>query len=64
MGDVRFRSCKRKPRSCQDRQRSGGPIALNNDQLSIYGALVTSAHIGSSNGLIHGIDKVNIPTKQ
>lgn len=40
------------------------PIALNNDQLSIDGALVTSADIGSSNGLIHGIDKVNIPTKQ
>lgn len=40
------------------------PIALNDDQLSIDGALVTSADIGSSNGLIHGIDKVNIPTKQ
>ncbi len=40
------------------------PIVLDNDQLSIDGALVTSADIGSSNGVIHGIDKVNIPTKQ
>lgn len=40
------------------------PIVFKNDQLSIDGALVTSADIGSSNGLIHGIDKVNIPTKQ
>ena len=40
------------------------PIALTNDQVSIDGALVTSADIGSSNGVIHGIDKVNIPTKQ
>lgn len=40
------------------------PITLTNDQVSIDGALVTSADIGSSNGVIHGIDKVNIPTKQ
>ena len=40
------------------------PIILKDDQLSIDGALVTSADIGSSNGLLHGIDKVNIPTKQ
>ncbi|WP_426281672.1 fasciclin domain-containing protein [Lysobacter soli] len=40
------------------------PIILKDDQLSIDGALVTSANIGSSNGLIHGIDKVNVPTKQ
>jgi len=40
------------------------PIILKDDQLSIDGALVTSADIGSSNGLIHGIDKVNMPTKQ
>jgi uncharacterized surface protein with fasciclin (FAS1) repeats len=30
-------------------------------QVSIDGALVTSADIGSSNGVIHGIDKVNVP---
>ena len=30
-------------------------------QLSIDGALVTAGDIGSSNGVIHGIDKVNEP---
>ncbi|MDG2517170.1 MULTISPECIES: fasciclin domain-containing protein [Lysobacter] len=40
------------------------PIILKDDQLSIDGALITSADIGSSNGLLHGIDKVNIPPKQ
>jgi len=40
------------------------PITLANDKISIDGAQVTSADIASSNGVIHGIDKVNIPTKQ
>ena len=42
------------------------PIKLADEKLSIDGALVTSADIGSSNGLIHAIDKVNFPsmTKQ
>lgn len=40
------------------------PIRLTDDKVRIDGALVTSADIGSSNGVIHGIDKVNIPTKQ
>lgn len=40
------------------------PITLDNDKVSIDGAQVTSADIASSNGVIHGIDKVNIPTKQ
>jgi len=40
------------------------PITLANDKVSIDGAQVTSADIASSNGVIHGIDKVNIPTKQ
>jgi uncharacterized surface protein with fasciclin (FAS1) repeats len=40
------------------------PIKMTNDKVSIDGALVTSADIGSSNGVIHGIDKVNVPTKQ
>ncbi|MEG3788619.1 fasciclin domain-containing protein [Lysobacter sp. CCNWLW3] len=40
------------------------PIKMVDDQLSIDGALVTTADIGSSNGIIHGIDKVNVPTKQ
>jgi uncharacterized surface protein with fasciclin (FAS1) repeats len=40
------------------------PIKLTDDKVSIDGAQITSADIGSSNGIIHGIDKVNIPTKQ
>ncbi|PNS09439.1 fasciclin domain-containing protein [Solilutibacter silvestris] len=40
------------------------PIKLANDKVSIDGAMVTAADISSSNGVIHGIDKVNIPTKQ
>jgi uncharacterized surface protein with fasciclin (FAS1) repeats len=40
------------------------PIKMTDGKVSIDGALVTSADIGSSNGVIHGIDKVNIPTKQ
>ncbi|MFC3815192.1 fasciclin domain-containing protein [Lysobacter sp. GCM10012299] len=40
------------------------PIRMTDDQVSIDGANVTSADIGSSNGVIHGIDKVNVPTKQ
>lgn len=39
------------------------PITMTKDQVSIDGALVTSADIASSNGILHGIDKVNIPTK-
>jgi len=38
------------------------PITMAKDQVSIDGALVTSADIGSSNGILHAIDKVNIPT--
>ncbi|UHQ24714.1 fasciclin domain-containing protein [Lysobacter sp. 5GHs7-4] len=40
------------------------PITVANNKVSIDGAQVTSADIDSSNGVIHGIDKVNIPTKQ
>ena len=39
------------------------PITMTKDKVSMDGALVTSADIGSSNGIIHAIDKVNIPTK-
>lgn len=39
------------------------PIKMADNKVSIDGAMVTSADIGSSNGVIHGIDKVNIPTK-
>ena len=40
------------------------PIKTTGDKVSIDGAQITSADIDSSNGVIHGIDKVNIPTKQ
>lgn len=39
------------------------PIKLVDRRVSIDGAQVTSADIASSNGVIHGIDKVNIPTR-
>ena len=39
------------------------PITMTKDKVSIDGALVTSADLDSSNGILHGIDKVNIPTK-
>ena len=37
------------------------PIRMVNDKVMIDGACVTNADIASSNGVIHGIDKVNIP---
>lgn len=40
------------------------PIKLADKKLSIDGAQVTLADIGSSNGVLHGIDKVNVPTKK
>ena len=40
------------------------PIQLTDNQVIIDGAHVTTADIDSSNGIIHGIDKVNVPTKQ
>ena len=40
------------------------PVKLVGEQVSIGGANLTSLDIDSSNGLIHGIDQVNIPTKQ
>ena len=39
------------------------PIKLSGTDLTIDGAHVTKADIGSSNGVIHAIDKVNVPTK-
>lgn len=38
------------------------PIMLTKNQLSIDGAKVTTADIASSNGVLHGIDKVNMPS--
>ena len=40
------------------------PMKLTNGNVCIDGAMVTAADIGSSNGVIHGVDKVNIPAKQ
>lgn len=40
------------------------PIKMTDGKVSIDGARVTSADIGSKNGVIHGIDKVNVPTMQ
>ena len=40
------------------------PIKMNGDNVSIGNAKLTQADIASSNGVIHGIDTVNIPTKQ
>lgn len=37
------------------------PVQLAGDRLSIDGAEVTQADIASTNGVLHGIDKVNIP---
>jgi uncharacterized surface protein with fasciclin (FAS1) repeats len=37
------------------------PIKLIDGKVSIDGANVTHADLGSSNGVIHGIDKVNMP---
>ena len=40
------------------------PIQMTDGKVSIDGAHVTSADIDSSNGVIHGIDKVNLPNKR
>lgn len=37
------------------------PIKMVDDKVVIDGASVTAADIRSSNGVIHGIDKVNVP---
>jgi uncharacterized surface protein with fasciclin (FAS1) repeats len=39
------------------------PIELSGSKVIIDGALVTAPDIASSNGVLHGIDKVNIPTR-
>lgn len=40
------------------------PVQSRGEEVRIDGALITLADIGSSNGVIHGIDKVNLPAKQ
>jgi uncharacterized surface protein with fasciclin (FAS1) repeats len=42
-------------------QGTSAPIVLDGTKLTIDGAQVTEMDIESSNGLIHGIDKVNFP---
>jgi uncharacterized surface protein with fasciclin (FAS1) repeats len=42
---------------------ASAPIQASGKDVSIDGALLTSRDIASSNGVIHGIDKVNIPSK-
>lgn len=39
------------------------PIKSSGETVSIDGATVTAADISSSNGVIHGIDKVNLPSQ-
>lgn len=40
------------------------PVKMTDGKVSIDGAHVVSADIASSNGLIHGIDKVNLPQQK
>jgi uncharacterized surface protein with fasciclin (FAS1) repeats len=40
----------------------GAPIKLAGDMVQIDGAKLTSVDLASSNGMMHGIDKVNMPT--
>ena len=40
------------------------PITMADGKMSIGGAAVSLADIDSSNGYLHGIDKVNLPTRQ
>jgi uncharacterized surface protein with fasciclin (FAS1) repeats len=37
------------------------PIKMTGDQVNVDGARITSPDIATSNGVIHGIDKVNVP---
>jgi uncharacterized surface protein with fasciclin (FAS1) repeats len=39
------------------------PVRLADGKISIGGARVVAADIATSNGVIHGIDKVNMPTQ-
>ena len=39
------------------------PVKMSGSKLTIGGALVIEPDIASSNGVLHGIDKVNIPTR-
>jgi uncharacterized surface protein with fasciclin (FAS1) repeats len=49
--------------SARTRHGQMASIMRMDKQVSIDGAIVTSPDIGSTNGILHGIDKVNVPTK-
>ena len=48
--------------SARTLQGQSAPIRMADGKCSVDGATVTQADIASSNGMIHGIDKVNLPT--
>ena len=45
-------------------QGQSAPVQLSRGQLTIDGAQVTTPDIATSNGMIHGIDKVNMPAQK
>jgi uncharacterized surface protein with fasciclin (FAS1) repeats len=44
-------------------QGQSAPIAVSGSKVSVDGACITSPDIASSNGVLHGIDKVNLPAR-
>ena len=44
-------------------QGQSAPIMVSGSKVSIDGAGLSSPDIAASNGVLHGIDKVNIPTR-
>jgi uncharacterized surface protein with fasciclin (FAS1) repeats len=50
--------------NAKTRNGQNAAITMVDKQMTIGGANVTTCDIATSNGVIHGIDKVNLPTKQ
>jgi len=44
-------------------QGQSAPIAISGSKVSIGGACLTAPDITASNGVLHGIDKVNVPAR-
>ena len=44
-------------------QGQSAPIAVSGSKVSIDGACLTAPDIAASNGVLHGIDKVNVPAR-
>jgi uncharacterized surface protein with fasciclin (FAS1) repeats len=44
-------------------QGQSAPIAVIGSKVSLDGACLTSPDIAATNGVLHGIDKVNVPAK-